>query len=140
MLFFAWLDEPMQQKICEQLSMPETKHDLVALAKKLRPNLDREPKPSLSTRTRPTLSTFAQLEQSDTFVASSSHEDSRRKDDFCSYCERKCHKEVQCQKKSCDSKQREETRPNTAGVQIATVNDSGSGHRQAKDKNIACRQ
>ncbi len=35
MLFFAGLDEPMQQKIREQSSMPETKHDLVALAKKL---------------------------------------------------------------------------------------------------------
>ncbi len=36
----------MQQKIREQSSMPETKHDLFALAKKLRPNLDREPKSS----------------------------------------------------------------------------------------------
>ena len=35
MLFFAGLDEPMQRKIREQSSMPETKHDLVALAKKL---------------------------------------------------------------------------------------------------------
>ncbi len=40
MLFFAGLDESMQQKIREQSSMPETKHDLVALAKKLQPNLD----------------------------------------------------------------------------------------------------
>ncbi len=35
MLFFAGLDEPMQRKIREQSSMPETKHDLVALAKKI---------------------------------------------------------------------------------------------------------
>ena len=28
MLFFAELNEPMQQKICEQSSMPETKNDL----------------------------------------------------------------------------------------------------------------
>ncbi len=60
MLFFAGLEEPMQQKIHEQSSMPETKHDLVALAKKLRPNLDRQLKPSLPTRTRPTPSTSAQ--------------------------------------------------------------------------------
>ena len=50
MLFFAGLDEPMQRKIGKQSSMPETKHDQVALAKKFRPNLDREPKPSLPTR------------------------------------------------------------------------------------------
>ncbi len=35
MLFFAGLDEPMQQKTHEQSSMPGTKHDLVTLAKKL---------------------------------------------------------------------------------------------------------
>ncbi len=33
-LFFAELDESMQQKICKQSSILETKHDLVALAKK----------------------------------------------------------------------------------------------------------
>ena len=41
MLFFVGLDEPIQQRIREQSNMSETKHDLVALAKKLRPNLDR---------------------------------------------------------------------------------------------------
>ena len=61
MLLFARLDEPMQQKIREQSSIQVTKHDLVALAKKLWPNLDREPKPSLPTHTRLTLSTSAQL-------------------------------------------------------------------------------
>ncbi len=71
MLFFAGLDETMRQKIREQLSMPDTKHDLVTLAKKLRPNLDREPKPSLPTRTRPTPSTSAQPERSDAPSASS---------------------------------------------------------------------
>ncbi len=35
MLFFAWLNWPMQQNIREQSSIPETKYDLVALAKKL---------------------------------------------------------------------------------------------------------
>ncbi len=94
MLFFAGLDEPMKQKISEQSSMPETKHDLVVLARKLRPNLDREPKPSLPTRTRPTPSTSAQPEQSDAPVASCSYEDSCRKKVFCSYCERKGHKET----------------------------------------------
>ncbi len=73
MLFFAGLDKPMQQKIHKQSNMPETKHDLIALAKKLRPNLDLEPKPSLPTRTRPTPSTSAQPERSDAFVASSLH-------------------------------------------------------------------
>ncbi len=62
MLFFAGLDEPMQQKICKQSSIPETKHDLDAFAKNLQPNLDREPKPSLSTRTRYIFSTFAPFE------------------------------------------------------------------------------
>ncbi len=52
MLFFAGLDELMQQNIRKKSSMPETKHDLVSLAKKVWPNLDREPKPSLPTRTR----------------------------------------------------------------------------------------
>ena len=94
MLFFAGFDKPMQQKIREQSSIPETKHDLVALAKRLRPNLDREPKPSLPTRTRPTLSTSAQPEQNNALFASSSHEDGRRKKVFCSYCERKGHKEA----------------------------------------------
>ena len=140
MLFFAGLDEPMQQKIREQSSMPETKHDLVALAKKLRPNLDREPKPSLPTRTRPTPSTSAQPERSDAPAASSLYENSRRKEVFCSYCERKGHKKAQCRKKSRDAKQREGARPNTAGAQVATVNESGSGHRQAKEKNPARRQ
>ncbi len=89
MLFFVGLDEPMQQKIHKQSSMSGTKHDLVAFPKKLRPNLDREPKPSLPTRPRPTLSTSAQPGQSDALVASFSHEDSRRKEVFCSYCEKK---------------------------------------------------
>ena len=140
MLFFAGLDEPMQRKIREQSSMPETKHDLVALAKKLRPNLDREPKPSLPTRTRPTSSTSAQPNLNDTVAASSLHEDGRRKEVFCSYYKRKDHKEAQCRKKSRDAKQRKETRPNTAGAKIATVNESGLGHRQAKQINLACRQ
>ncbi len=70
------------------------KHDLVALAKKLRPNLDREAKPSLPTRTRLTLSPSAQPERTDANDASSSYEDSRKKEVFCSYCERKGHKEA----------------------------------------------
>ncbi len=60
MLFFPELKKPMQQKICEQSSMPETKHDLVVFAKNLRPNLDCEPKPSLPTRPCPIPSTSAQ--------------------------------------------------------------------------------
>ncbi len=94
MLFFAELDEPMQQKICEQSSIPETKHDLVALANKLRRNLDCEPKPSLPTHTCLTLSTSAQSGRSDAPVANSSHEDSCRKEVFCSYGEKKSHKEA----------------------------------------------
>ncbi len=35
MLLFAGLDKPIQRKIREHSSMPETKYDLVALAKKL---------------------------------------------------------------------------------------------------------
>ncbi len=130
----------MQQKIRRQSSMPETKHDLVAIAKKLRPNLDREPKPSLPTRPRPTFSTSAQPEQRDALLASSSHEDSRKKEVFGSYCERKSYKEAQSRKKSRDAKQPKEARPNTAGARVAIVNESGSGHRQAKDKNPICRQ
>ncbi len=60
MLFFAWLDELMQQKTSKQSSMPETKHDLVVFATTLWPNLDCEPKPSLPMRTHPTPSTSAQ--------------------------------------------------------------------------------
>ncbi len=89
MLFFARLDESMQQKIRKQSSMPETTHDLVALAKKLQPNLDRGPTPSLSTRTWPIFSTSALPEQIDTPVASSLHEESRRNEVFCSYCGKK---------------------------------------------------
>ncbi len=140
MLFFAGLDEPIQRKIQEQSSMPETKHDLIALAKKVRPNLDCEPKPSLPTRTRSTPSTSTQPEQNDALVASSSHEEGRRKEVFCSYCERKSHKEAQCQKKYRHAKQREEARLNTTGTQIATMNESCSGHCQANDKNPACWQ
>ncbi len=131
MLCFVRVDEPMQQKIREQSSIPETKYDPVALAKKLRPKLDRELKPSLPTRTCPTLSTFAELEQSDALVASSSHEDSRRKGVFCSYCERKSPKEAQCGKKSCDAKQHKEARLNTARPQVATMNESGLSLCQA---------
>ncbi len=130
----------MQQKIREQSSMPGTKYDLVTFAKKLRPNLDRELKLSLPTHPYPTPSTSAQPERSDTFVASSSNENSHRKEVFCSYCERKDHKEAQCRKKSRDAKQRKRARPNTAGAQVATVNEPGSGHRQAKEKNSARRQ
>ncbi len=140
MLFFVGLNELMQQKIREQSSMPKTKHDLVALAKEFRPNLNCEPKPSLPTRTRPTPSTFAQPERNDAPAASSLYEDNRRKEVFCSYCERKDHKETQCWKKSRDAKQRKGARPNTAGAQVATVNESGPGHRQAKEKNPARRQ
>ncbi len=89
MIFFAELDESMQQKIREQSSIPETKHYLVSLAKKLRPNLDREPQPSLPMHTCPTPSTFAQPERSDGLVASSSHEDGRGKESLCSYCEKR---------------------------------------------------
>ena len=104
----------MQQNMREQSSIPETKYDLVALAKKLWLNLDREPQSSLLTRTCPTPSTFAQFVRSDALVASSSHEDGRKKEVFCSYYERKGYKGAQCWKKSRDSKQRKEARPNTA--------------------------
>ena len=114
MLFFAGLDKPMQQKIHEQSSMPETKHDLIAIVKKLRPNLDREPKPYLPTCTHTTLSTSTEPEQRDAPIASSLYEDSRRKGVFCSYCERKGHKEAQRRKKTRDVKQRKEARPNIA--------------------------
>ncbi len=140
MPFFAGLDEPMQQKIRKQSSMPGTKHDQVALAKKLLPNLDCEPKLSLPTRPHPTPSTSAQPGRSDALVASFLHEDGRRKEVFCSYCERKGHKKAQCRKKSRDAKQREGARPSTAGAQVGIVNESGSGHCQAKDKNPARRQ
>ncbi len=53
---------------------------------------------------------------------------------------KKSHKEVQCRKKSRNAKQREEARTNTTGVQIATVNESGSSNRRAKEKNFARRQ
>ncbi len=92
MLFFARLDEPMQQKFCKQSSMPETKHDLVALAKKLWPNLNREPKPSLPMRICPKPSTSAQLEQKDVLVACFLHKEGCREEIFCSYCKRKGHK------------------------------------------------
>ena len=84
MLFFAGLDKLMQQKIREQSSMPEKKHYVVALAKKLGPNLDYELKPSLPTRTCPTLFDSAPPEH---LVTISSNEESRRKEVFCSYCE-----------------------------------------------------
>ncbi len=129
MLFFAGLDEPMQQKIRKQSSIPETKHDLVSLAKKLWLKLDHEPKLSLPTRTCPTPSTSAQPEQSNAPVASSSYKDSRRKQVFCSYCERKSHKKTQCRKKSRDAKQRKGARLNKAGAKVAIVNESGLGHR-----------
>ncbi len=140
MLFFAGLDELIQRKICEQSSMLETKHDLVALAKKLRPNLDCEPKPSLPTRTCTTPSTSAQPEQSAALVSSSFYEESRRKEVFCSYCERKSHKEAQCRKKSRDAKQRKGARPNTARAKVAIMNECGLSHCQSKDKNPARRQ
>ena len=120
--------------------MSETKHDLVALAKKLRLNLDYEPKSSLPRRTRLTPSTSAQPEQSDAPAAISLFENNRRKVVLCSYCERKGHKKVQCRKKSRDAKQRKEARPNTAGAKFAIVNESGSGYCQAKDKNPARRK
>ncbi len=137
MLFFAGLDEPMQRKICEQSSKPETKHDVVVLAKKLRPNLDREPKPSLPTRTRLTFSTSAQPEQSNALFASSLYKDSRKKEVFCSHCKRKGHNEAQCRKKSRDAKQQKKPRPNTAEAQVAIFNKLGSGHCQAKDKKLS---
>ena len=79
--------------------MPETKHDLVAFVKKLQPHLDSELKQSLPTCTRPTPSTLAQPEQNEALVANSSHEDGRKKEVFCSYCERKSHKKAQFRKK-----------------------------------------
>ncbi len=140
MLIFAGLNKPKQQKIYEQSSMSETKHNLVALTKKLRPNLDCEPKLSLLTRTRPTLSTFAQPEPNDVLVASFLHKDGQRKEVFCSYCEKKSYKKAKCRKKSRDAKQRKEARTNTARAKIATMNHSGLGYCQAKNKNPACLQ
>ena len=131
----------MQQKIRKQSRMPKTKHVLVALAGKLELNLDCEPKPFRPTRNCPTPFTSALPGQSDTLVAISSHEDSRGKKVFGSYCKKKKnHKEVQCRKKSRNAKQREEARTNTTGAQIATVNESGSSNRRAKEKNFARRQ
>ena len=42
MHFFQGLDEPMKKKIREHATFPETREDMVALAKKLRPNTHRE--------------------------------------------------------------------------------------------------
>ncbi len=120
--------------------MPETKNDMVALAMTVQLYLDREPKRSLPTRTRPTPSSSAQPEQSDVLLASSLYEDSRRKEVFCSYCERKGHKEAKCRKKSRNIKQQEGARPNIARTPVPIVNESGLSHRQEKDKNPACRQ
>ncbi len=53
---------------------------------------------------------------------------------------KKGHKEAQCRTKFRDANQRKEARPNTAGAQIATVNESGSNHCQSKEKYPACRQ
>lgn len=50
MFFFAELDELMQCKIYKQSGMPDTKYNLVMLAKKLQPNLNRKTKSSLSMR------------------------------------------------------------------------------------------
>ncbi len=91
-------------------------------------------------RTHPTPSIFAQPELSDAPVASSLYKDSRSKEVFCSYCERTGHKEAHCQKKSRKAKQREGARPNTARALVTIVNESGSGHCQPKDKNLARRQ
>ncbi len=91
-------------------------------------------------RTRPTPSPSAQPEQSDALVVRSLHENTSRKEVLCSYCERKSHNEAQCQKKYRDTKQRGKSRPNTARTKIATVNEFGLGHRQAKDKNLTYRQ
>ena len=91
----------------------------------------------MPTRTRPTLSTSAQLEQNDASVSSSLYRKCRRKEVFCSYCERKDHKEVQCREKCYDAKQRKEARPNTVGSKVTTMNESGLSHRQAKEKNLA---
>ncbi len=92
MLFVGELDEPMQQKIHKQSSIPEKKHEMVAFAKKLRSNMDREPKPFLPTDTRLTSFSSAPPEQSNAPVASYLHEESGRKELFCSYCEKKSHK------------------------------------------------
>ncbi len=81
------IDKPMQQKIRKQSSGPETKNDLIALAKKLKLILDREPKPSVPTRTRLTPSTSAQQEQSEVLVVSFLHRHGRRKEVLCSYFE-----------------------------------------------------
>ncbi len=86
------LDELMQKKICEQSSMPETKHARVALANKLRPNLDHEPKQSLPTRTYPTPSTSAQPERNDALVASFSHKL------FCFYFEKQSQRGAKSEK------------------------------------------
>ncbi len=49
----------------------------------------------------------------------------------------KGHKEAQCRKKSRDSKKQKGARPNTAGAQVAIVNESGLGYCEAKNKNLA---
>ncbi len=140
MLFFTRLDEPMEQKICNQSNMQETKHDPVALTKKLWSNQDREPKPSWSTRTRPTPSTSTEPERNDAAIASFSYEDKHKKEVFCSYYERNRYKEAKCWKKSRDAQQHEGAKSTTAGAKVSMMNGSGSGDCQAKDKNPACRQ
>ena len=91
----------------------------------------------MPTRIRITPSTSTPLERNDAAAPNLSYKDSCRKEVFCSYCERKGHKEAQSRKKSRDIKQHEGIKPNTAGPQVVMVNESDLGHRKAKDKNHA---
>lgn len=125
-LFYTALNELIQCKIREQATMPTTKHDMVALAKKLLPNLDREPKPTLLVRSHHPLSGSSRFERTDTLTAYPLREKHSRKDTSYSYCKKSGHKEAAFRKKYSGVKQNKKPKSQASEVQVATVKDFGA--------------
>ena len=127
MIFFKGLDQAIKQKICGHPVFPNSRKDLVNLAKKLRPSIGTEAHlRTTTTNTGSTGSTSANVAKRNprkpsTSVTIKLHNPEPLQDQFfdgdCHYCGKRGHKELDCLKKKSD---------NTAGKTLPTIPASGS--------------
>ncbi|SLM36152.1 Ribonuclease H-like domain [Lasallia pustulata] len=136
MVFFKGLDQALKQKICGHPVFPNSREDLVTLAKKLRPSIGSEPHSWATTANAGfNASTSAKTTKrndrkpSTTTITTKLPELEPLQDTFfdgdCNYCGKHGHKELDCLKKKSD---------NTMGKTLPTGLASGSNHIAATSR------